>query len=93
MNRIPAWLSYSLLRLLLFFAPFALMLALGTWWWLAAILAAALSFALSLVLLRKPREQAAIALYQAAERRSTKPAADELVEDAHAEALEREQNS
>ena len=93
MNRIPAWLSYSLLRLLLFFAPLALMLALGTWWWLAAILAAALSFALSLVLLRKPREQAALALFEAAERRKSHVKLDELIEDAHAETLEREQNS
>ena len=64
------------------------MLALGTWWWLAALLAAGLSFALSLVLLRPIRERAAIALYESQQRRAQRVNPDDVVEDAEVERLE-----
>ena len=65
MKAVPAWVSYSVLRVLLFFVPLAVMLALRIEWWIAAIAAALIGASLSFILLRKPREEVALGLYQA----------------------------
>lgn len=65
MKAVPAWVSYSVLRVLLFVVPLAAMLALRIEWWIAAIAAALIGASLSFILLRKPREQVALGLYQA----------------------------
>ena len=37
MKAVPAWLSYSLLRVLMFAVPLGVLLALQLEWWLAAL--------------------------------------------------------
>ncbi len=49
------WLSYSLIRLGLFFGPFLLLLVLGFNPFYSAIIAASLSFAISLIFLDRQR--------------------------------------
>ncbi|TFB56564.1 DUF4229 domain-containing protein [Cryobacterium sp. TMT1-62] len=65
MNVVPAWVSYSVFRVLLFAVPLAVMLFLRIEWWLAAIAAAVIGASLSFIFLRKPREKVALGLYQA----------------------------
>ncbi|TFC85788.1 DUF4229 domain-containing protein [Cryobacterium sp. TMT1-21] len=65
MKAVPAWLSYSVLRVLLFAVPLAVLLTLQFEWWLATGLAALIGVSLSYILLRKPREKVALDLYQA----------------------------
>lgn len=86
MNRIPAWLTYSVLRLVFLFVPFGVMLALGMEWYFAIVFASLLAFALSMLLLRKPREATSTAIYEARQRsKSDRQLADEAAEDAHAD--------
>ena len=87
MKRIPAWLTYSVLRLIFFFVPFAVLYAVGVWWWLAALVAALFSFSLSLLALRSSREKVAEALYEA--RNPTRPLTtpDEDFEDANVDSV------
>ena len=56
-------------------------------WSIAAFLATMIAFALSLLLLRKPREATAIAIYEAQQHRRKSPAqlAEEAIEDAQAD--------
>ena len=87
-KRIPAWLTYTVLRLLFVFVPFTAFVALGMNWLFAIVIATGLAFGLSLLLLRKPREAAALTLYTARQRRkSDTQIAEEALEDAHAEQL------
>ena len=65
MKAVPAWVSYSVFRVLLFAVPLAVMLALGIEWWIATIAAALIGASLSFIFLRKPREKVALGLYQA----------------------------
>jgi hypothetical protein len=65
MKAVPAWVNYSVYRVLLFAIPLAVMLALRIEWWLAAIVAALVGLCLSFIFLRKPRERVALRLYQA----------------------------
>jgi hypothetical protein len=78
--RVRAWLIYSALRVLLFVAPFGILLLLGIDWLWAAVIAAVVGFCLSYVLLRGQRDRAALAL---AESRAAGPRrrSDELAED------------
>lgn len=87
MKRIPSWVTYTVLRLLLLAVPFGIFLALGMDWIIAAFLATMIAFALSLLLLRKPREATAIAVYEAQQHRRKSPAqlAEEAIEDAQAD--------
>lgn len=87
MKRIPSWLVYTVLRLLFLFVPFGIFLALGMNWIYAIFIATLLAFALSLLLLRKPRESTAVAIYESRQRRRKSPTqlAEEAVEDAHAD--------
>ncbi|MBC7443219.1 MAG: DUF4229 domain-containing protein [Ramlibacter sp.] len=65
MKAVPAWVSYSVLRVLMFAVPLAVLLTLQIEWWLAAGLSALIGVSLSYILLRKPRERVALGLYQA----------------------------
>ncbi|MFM6973819.1 MAG: DUF4229 domain-containing protein [Agromyces sp.] len=86
MTRIPAWLTYTLLRLAFVFVPFGILLAIGMQWLAAILLSTMLAFALSLGLLRTPREATALSIYEARQRKkSPTQAAEEALEDAHAE--------
>jgi hypothetical protein len=83
----PAWLRYTILRLLLIVVPLAILLiAFGArywlWWTVASVI---IGFSLSYIFLRGPREAMALEL---AERRGAKPVAtgDDAAEDAEIEA-------
>lgn len=65
MKAVPAWLSYSVIRVLMFAVPLGILLALRIEWWLAALLAAVIGLCLSYIFLRKPRERVARELYAA----------------------------
>lgn len=63
-KRIPPAVTYTILRLLTFFVPLAILLLLGFNEWFSAIIAALIGFAVSLVFLRRSREQVATAIYR-----------------------------
>ena len=73
------WIAYTLLRIGLFAAFFAVLFALGLEWWLAAIIAAALGFCVAYIFFRRLRERVATDL--AAARANSDPRADETAED------------
>jgi len=76
MKAVPAWLSYSVIRVLMFAVPLAIMLALQIEGWLAAVLAAVIGLCLSYIFLRKPRENVARDLYAARHREPAHPDAE-----------------
>ena len=65
MKSVPPWLYYSVLRVLMFAVPLAVLLSLGFWPWAAAVIAALLGLCLSYLLLGKSRESVARDLYRA----------------------------
>ncbi len=73
------WIAYTLLRVGLFAAFFAVLFVLGLDWWLAAIIAAALGFCVAYIFFRRLRERVAVDL--AASRARTDKRPDEAVED------------
>lgn len=77
-NPRTAWIVYSVLRLLFFAVPFALLYVLGIWPWLAAIFAALIGVSLSIIFLSKPRATASESIYDWRNRERT---ADDIVED------------
>ncbi|GAA4181810.1 DUF4229 domain-containing protein [Gryllotalpicola koreensis] len=83
----PAWLRYTILRLLMIVVPLAvLLIAFGPHYWLVWTVASVVAgFALSYIFLRGPREAMALEL---ARRREAKPEAkgDDAAEDAEIEA-------
>ncbi len=58
------WVLYSVIRVGVFFAVFALLMVYDISWWLSAILAAIISLCVSYLFLRKPRERLAQNLYE-----------------------------
>jgi hypothetical protein len=79
---IPSWVTYSVLRLLLFAVPLAIMLILRIDWWIAVIAAALIGLCLSYVVLRKPRDAVARDLYAARHRTTPATTVDDDSEDA-----------
>jgi predicted cobalt transporter CbtA len=65
MKAVPAWLSYSIYRVLMFAVPLTILLALQITWWVSTVLAAVIGLCLSFLFLRKPRDKVALGLYQA----------------------------
>lgn len=86
MNAIPLWLRYTLLRVLLFAAPLAVLLIAGVTPWVAVLVAALFGFSASLIFLRRQREQLAEDLYAARHRDTPAARDDDEVEDAAVEA-------
>lgn len=82
MKGIPSWVTYSVLRLLLFAVPLAIMLVLRIDWWIAVIAAALIGLCLSYVVLRKPRDAVARDLYAARHRSAPATTVDDDSEDA-----------
>lgn len=89
--KLPPLLVYSVLRLLAFLVPLAIMWLffpiLREYWWLAAIFAALIGASISFLFLRRPLSQASAALYdrrasRAEERRRDVEAEDAAAEDA-----------
>ena len=84
----PPWVTYSVLRLLLFVIPLAIMLILGVFWVIAVVAAAIIGLALSYILLRRPRDAVARDLHDIRTRpRSVAPAYDDDIEDAEIDAM------
>ncbi|WP_104190722.1 DUF4229 domain-containing protein [Cryobacterium sp. Y82] len=65
MKFVPSWLYYSVLRVLMFVIPLAILLSLGLWPWASAVIAALVGLCLSYLLLGKSRESVARELYHA----------------------------
>ena len=65
MKFVAPWLYYSVMRVLMFAVPLAILLSLGFWPWAAAVIAAMLGLCLSYLFLGKSRESVARDLYKA----------------------------
>lgn len=76
----PAWLRFTVLRLVLFVGVLAVLMLIGLDWFWAALLAAVIGFCVSFVLFREPRE-AAVAELAARRRSRPRPTSDEAAED------------
>jgi hypothetical protein len=76
-----AWLVYSLIRVALFVAPFALLTLAGVAWYWAAIVAAVISLCASYIFLGRQRQAMAEDL-SAIQRGRRRPVEDDSVEDA-----------
>lgn len=74
------WVIYTVLRVLVFAIPFAVLYVIGLDWWVAALLAAVIGFCLSYVLLRTQRDRVALRLAEA-RGKAPAPTADEHAED------------
>jgi len=73
------WIAYTLVRLGIFAAAFALLFILGLPWWLAAVLAAVIGFLVAYIFFRDLRDRVARDLANAragAEERSDEDAED-----------------
>jgi len=84
--RVRSTLVYTVLRLLVFVVPFAIMVIffpiMREYYWLSAIFAALIGLSLSVLFLRRPLDDLTADL---AERRQRRTATDEDVEDAATE--------
>lgn len=89
MKSLPVWLKYTVLRVLLFAVPFAVLMLAGVTWWLSAIVAALFGLAASAVFLRGSRDEMSRTLYAARHREEPAPMADDDAEDAAVDARER----
>jgi len=82
MKALPAWLVFTVLRVLTFVVPFILLLLLGIPGWLSALLSAVIGLCLSYIFLRKPRESVARGLYEVRHREKEPVHPDAESEDA-----------
>lgn len=82
MKSLPAWLSYSVIRLLLFAAPLLILLISGVGPIVATILAAIIGLCLSYIFLRTPRARMAESVYRARHKPHAPAPSDSDVEDA-----------
>jgi membrane protein implicated in regulation of membrane protease activity len=73
------WITYTLVRVGLFAAFFAVLYLIGLEWWLAAVIAAALGFCVAYIFFRGLRTRVAADLAAARARTDKRP--DESVED------------
>ena len=78
--RVRAWVIYSIVRVLVFAVPLAILLAIGLEWWIAALVAAAIGLCVSYIFLRPLRDQVATQL--AASRSASTEARHRTDEDA-----------
>jgi hypothetical protein len=89
-KHIPAWLTYTVLRLLFVAVPFVVLFLLlpGDLWIVSAVASVIIGFCLSYLFLRGPREKVAGQLAAAGKRERTeaKPTVDDEVEDAAVDA-------
>ncbi|MFP3467365.1 DUF4229 domain-containing protein [Leifsonia sp. SIMBA_070] len=81
MKRIPSWITYSVLRLLVFAVPLAILLVLGVVWWLSVIAAALIGLCLSYIFLSRPRNAVSSDLYAVRHRDTPARSEDDDVED------------
>jgi hypothetical protein len=88
MKTVPVWVYYSVLRVLLFVIPLAVLLALRIEPWIAALLAAIIGLCASYLLLRRPREGLARDLYAVRHRAQPLVNVDDETEDAAIQRVE-----
>ncbi len=81
MKGIPSWVTYTVLRLLLFVVPLVVLLLLHVDAWIAVVAAALVGLCLSYILLRRPREAVARDLYEVRHRDKPSVSADDEAED------------
>ena len=81
MNRSPPVVTYTVLRLLTFAVPLAVLLLLNFEPWVATVLAAIIGLSLSYIFLRQPREKIAAELYDRRHGNRTPDSQDEDAED------------
>jgi uncharacterized membrane protein YraQ (UPF0718 family) len=95
-QRLPGWLTYTVLRLLFVAVPLAvLLLVLPIDYWIFSVIAAVLiGLCLSYLFLRKQREKLAgeLSAVRRRERREARPTIDDEVEDAIVDARESHPN-
>ncbi|MDR5701416.1 DUF4229 domain-containing protein [Agromyces aerolatus] len=89
MKSVPVWLKYTVLRVLLFAVPFAVLMIAGVTWWISALVAALFGLAASAVFLRGSRDEMSRNLYAARHREEPAPTLDADAEDAAVDARER----
>lgn len=82
MKRIPSWLTYTVLRLLVFAVPLAILLLLGVVWWASVIAAALIGLCLSYIFLSRPRNAVSSDLYAVRHRDKPATSPDDDDEDA-----------
>ena len=85
MKRIPSWITYTVLRLLVFAVPLVVLLLLGVVWWLAVIAAALIGLCLSYIFLSRPRNAVSSDLYAVRHRDKPAQTEDDDAEDAAVE--------
>jgi hypothetical protein len=68
MKSAPAWVLYTVYRILMFLVPLVILLVLRIEPWLSTLLAAIIGLCLSYIFLRSPREEVARDLYAATHR-------------------------
>ena len=90
MKSAPAWVLYTVYRILLFAVPLVVLLVLNIVPWLATLLAAIIGLCLSYILLRSPREEVARDLYAATHRSQPVVHPDDETEDAAVDRAETE---
>jgi hypothetical protein len=81
-KRIPPVVTYTVLRLLAFAVPLALLLLLNFEPWVATVLAAIIGLSVSYIFLRHPREKVAAELYERRHGNHVPDTQDEDAEDA-----------
>ena len=89
MKRIPSWLTYTVLRLLMFAVPLVVLLLLDVVWWLAVIAAALIGLCLSYIFLGRSRNAVSTDLYRARNRDKPVASPDEADEDSAIDATTR----
>ena len=92
MKSVPPWLYYSVLRVLMFAVPLAILLSLGFWPWASAVIAALIGLCLSYLLLGKSRESVARDLYKARHPDKEPVNPDSEIEDSALNAAEQQSN-
>lgn len=81
MKGIPSWVTYTVLRLLLFVVPLVILLVLHVDAWISVVAAALIGLCLSYVLLKRPREAVSRDLYSVRHREKPLVSADDEAED------------
>lgn len=81
MKGIPSWVTYTVLRLLLFVVPLVVLLLLHVEAWIAVVAAALIGLCLSYLLLRRPRDAVSRDLYAVRHREKPLVSADDEAED------------
>ncbi|MFE6997294.1 DUF4229 domain-containing protein [Microbacterium sp. NPDC057659] len=94
MKKLPPLLVYTVLRLLAFLVPLAILYfffpIFQEFWWLAALFAALIGMSISLLFLRTPLSATSRDIYERrAARNSEKPTDEDVEDDATPEASER----